>query len=179
MTTTLNGAFGVGLVASGTGVLLNNEIDDFAVAPGIPNQYGLVGNEANAIEGGKRPLSSMTPTIVELPGGGDRPALVIGSPGGSKIITAVLQVLINVVDHGMPLQEAVDAPRVHHQWMPDRISFEVRGLAPDVLEALIERGHAVEVVEMPLGNVNAIAVDGDGRWRGAADPRRGGAAGGH
>ncbi len=177
-TTTLNALFGNGTVASGTGVLLNNEIDDFSLAPGSPNIYGLLGGEANAVAGGKRPLSSMTPTIVEPPDGGKRPIMVLGSPGGPAIITAVLQVLVNVVDHGMPLQEAVNAPRFHHQWQPDLIECELRAFPADVVRNLEARGHKVIESEAILGNVNAIGLDGEGRWLGAADPRREGAAAG-
>ncbi len=179
LTTTLNAAYGVGIVAPGTGVLLNNEIDDFAVAPGVPNAYGLVGGEANSIAGAKRPLSSMTPAIVEAPGGGDRPFLVLGSPGGPRIITAVLQVVLNVIDHGMPLQEAVDAPRFHHQWLPDRLFHESRGLVEDVRRGLEARGHRVVERDGDVGNVNAIGLAPDGAWLGAADPRREGAVAGH
>jgi len=176
LTTTLNTAFGCGMVARGTGILLNNQIDDFALAPGIPNQWGLVGSDANAVAGGKRPLSSMTPTIVEFPEPGPRPALVLGSPGGAKIITAVLQVLVNFIDHDMSLQEAVDAPRFHHQWMPDRITHEFRAFPRDVRLALEAREHQLEQAPRPLGNVNAIGLDAEGRWLGAADPRRRGSA---
>ncbi len=179
MTLTLNAWFGTCIVAEGTGVLLNNEIDDFALAPGIPNTYGLLGGEANAVEGGKRPLSSMTPTMVELPDPGPRPFLVLGSPGGSKIITSVLQVLINVIDHEMPLQEAVDAPRFHHQWQPDHIRHEPRTFSADVMDNLEARGHHLELGDSPLGNVNAIGIDSDGNWLGAADPRREGSAEGY
>lgn len=175
LTTTLNGAFGSGIVASGTGIVLNNEMDDFALAPGVPNLYGLVGGEANALAGGKRPLSSMTPTIVEFPTGEQRPALVLGSPGGPTIITSVLQVLVNVLDFGMPLQEAVDWPRFHHQWLPDSIRHELRAFAADVAAALAARGHHLDPRPDPLGCVNAIGVDDDGTWLGAADPRREGA----
>src|SRR6202008_1149321 len=120
-TYTLNLSYGVGLVAEGTGVLLNNELDDFAAAPGAPNAFGLIGYEANEPGPRKRPLSSMTPTIVLKDG---RPFIVTGSPGGSRIITAVLQVLVNVIDHGMPMNEAVHAPRLHHQWIPDETMVE-------------------------------------------------------
>lgn len=178
-TMTLNQWFGTGIVATGTGVLLNNEIDDFAVTPGVPNLYGLTGESSNAVAGGKRPLSSMTPTIVEAPGGGPRPLLILGSPGGAKIPTSVLQVLINVIDHGMTPQEAVDAPRFHHQWQPDKIRHEKRAFPADVTVNLIARGHALEASEGPLGNVNAIGLGPDGWWIGAADPRRGGTAAGH
>jgi gamma-glutamyltranspeptidase/glutathione hydrolase len=178
VTTTLNASFGNGIVARGTGILLNNEIDDFAVAPGVPNAYGLSGGEANAVAGGKRPLSSMTPTIVEPPGGGPRPFLVLGSPGGGRIITAVLQVIVNVIDHGMPLQEAVDRPRFHHQWQPDRVLYELRAFPADVQDNLTSRGHTLEQSSEPLGNVNVIGTAADGVWLGAADPRREGAAAG-
>jgi len=179
MTFTLNSAYGAGLMAPGTGVLLNNEMDDFALAPGIPNQWGLLGGQANAIEPGKRPLSSMTPTIVELPRPGPRPFLVLGSPGGAKIITSVLQVIVNVIDHQMTLPEAVSYPRFHHQWYPDALLHERRAFPSDVEAALLARGQQLEQSPRPLGNVNAIGIDGDGRWVGAADPRRDGAAAGY
>jgi gamma-glutamyltranspeptidase/glutathione hydrolase len=177
-TVTLNLSYGCGLVASGTGILLNNEIDDFAMAPGVPNYFGLLGGEANAVAGGKRPLSSMSPTIVESPEGRGRPLLVLGSPGGSRIITSVAQVLINVIDHRMPLQEAVNAPRFHHQWQPDVIRHEPRAFPSDVADALVRRGHVLQLSDRPLGNVNAIGLDEDGSWLGAADPRRQGRAAG-
>jgi len=120
----------------------------------------------------------MTPTIVEPPGGGRRPALVLGSPGGAAIITAVLQVLVNVIDHEMPLQEAVDAPRFHHQWQPDRLQYERRAFPADVRRNLLARGHELEQTDGPLGNVNAIGLGPEGAWLGAADPRRQGAAAG-
>jgi gamma-glutamyltranspeptidase/glutathione hydrolase len=178
-TITLNQWFGSGMVAAATGVVLNNEIDDFSIAPGAPNLYGLTGAHQNAIAGGKRPLSSMTPTIVEPLRGGPRPLLVLGSPGGAMIPTSVLQVLINVIDHGMPLQEAVDAPRFHHQWQPDQIRHEKRAFPADVTVNLIARGHALDATKGPMGNVNAIALAPDGSWIGAADPRRRGTAAGH
>ena len=118
-TYTLNLNYGVGLVADGTGILLNNELDDFAAKPGAPNAFGLVGGDANAPGPRKRPLSSMTPTIVLKNG---KPFLVTGSPGGSRIITAVLQIIINVIDRGMNIADAVAAPRIHHQWLPDEVS---------------------------------------------------------
>jgi gamma-glutamyltranspeptidase/glutathione hydrolase len=178
-TMTLNQWYGTGIVAPGTGVLLNNEIDDFSIAPGSPNTYGLTGGEANGIFAGKRPLSSMAPTIVERPGGGPRPALIIGTPGGSTIPTTILQVLVNVIDHGMEIQEAVDAPRFHHQWQPDEIRHEQRALPADVMVNLVARGHSLKPSERPLGNANVIALDPEGAWLGAADPRRRGAAAGH
>ncbi|MCZ7661165.1 MAG: gamma-glutamyltransferase [Xanthobacteraceae bacterium] len=173
-TTTLNFSYGVGLVAEGTGILLNNELDDFAAKPGVPNAYGLVGGEANAPGPGKRPLSSMTPTILFRDG---RVALVTGSPGGSRIITTVLQVITNVIDFRMDLAAAVAAPRIHHQWLPDRVAAE-RGLAPEIVQALEARGHTV-VLGTNSGSANSILVAPDGLV-GAADPRhRGTLAAGH
>jgi len=164
-TYTLNLSFGVGLVAEGTGILLNNELDDFAAKPGAPNFFGLVGGAANAPGPGKRPLSSMTPTIV-LRGG--KVLLVTGSPGGSRIITTVVQVISNVIDHGMSIADAVAAPRLHHQWLPDEVSAE-RGIARELLQSLESRGHMVTVRE-PWGSANSILVTPDGLV-GAADPR--------
>ncbi|HSR18990.1 MAG TPA: gamma-glutamyltransferase, partial [Ignavibacteriaceae bacterium] len=120
-TTTLNSAFGNKIIVEGAGFLLNNEMDDFSAKPGVPNQFGLLGNEANSVQPGKRMLSSMTPTIVLKD---DKPFLIAGSPGGSTIITAVLQVIMNVIDFGMDMQEAINAPRIHHQWFPDKIEYE-------------------------------------------------------
>lgn len=179
LTTTLNAAFGSGIVADETGILLNGQIDDFSLAPGIPNQWGLLGSEANAVAAGKRPLSSMTPTIVECVEPGARPCLVLGSPGGSRIITSVFQVLTNVIDHRMPLQAAVDQARFHHQWLPDRIEHEARAFPEDVRRALEKRGHTLFESSSTLGNVSAIGLDEQGRWLGAADPRRQGSARGH
>lgn len=178
LTTTLNGAYGAAFVAEGTGVLLNNEIDDFAIAPGAVNQFGLSGGRANAVLPGKRPLSTMTPTIVEGAVGERRPRLVLGSPGGPTIVTAVLGVLVNVVDHGMSLSDAVAAPRFHHQWMPDRIDHETGAFPEDVASALRRFGHLLR--ERPaIGNVAAIGIDPDGAWTGVADPRGEGAAMGY
>ena len=169
LTTTLNSWYGAAIVAAGTGVLLNNEIDDFSLATGIPNQYGLLGENANAVAGGKRPLSSMCPTIVEHPSGG-RPELVLGARGGATIISSVLETILHVVDDGMTLQEAVDAPRIHHQWMPDAIQLEPRAIPEDVAVALRAKGHTL-TVRKPFGSVCAIGRDAMGRWTGAADPR--------
>jgi len=179
MTTTLNSSYGSGIVAAGTGILLNNEIDDFAVTPGVPNQYGLIGGQANSIEGGKRPLSSMTPTIVEDRSAGNRPVLALGSPGGATIITTVLQVLLNVLEHNMPLQDAVDAPRFHHQWLPDDVKYEPYAFPQDVLEALKLKGHDMAIWNRPLGDIAAIYLDRDGVLHGAADPRGYGTAEGY
>ncbi len=176
LTSTLNTAFGCGSVAYGTGVLLNNEMDDFALAANAPNAYGLTGDQANSVVGGKRPLSSMTPTIVERAETGVRPLLVLGSPGGATIITSVLQVLVNVIDHRLPLQEAVDAPRIHHQWLPDEICHENRALPDDIARALEARGHRLRESAGTTGDVNSVGTDAGGRWLGAADPRRHGTA---
>ena len=135
-TTSLNFSYGLGLVADGTGILLNNELDDFAAKPGAPNAFGLVGGSANAPAPRKRPLSSMTPTIVLKDG---KPHLVTGSPGGSRIITTVLQVIVNGIDFGRPIADAVAAPRVHHQWRPDEVLVE-RSLPAATIRALEKRG---------------------------------------
>lgn len=155
-TTTLNGAFGSLVVVDGAGFFLNNEMDDFTSAPGVPNMFGLVQGEANAIAPGKRMLSSMTPTIVEDPEG--RLMLVVGSPGGPRIITAVFGTILNVVDHGMDVQEAVAAPRVHHQWLPDVLYAERGALAADVVANLEARGWDVEETGGYWSRVDAIRV---------------------
>jgi len=165
-TYTLNFSYGLGLVAAGTGILLNNELDDFAAKPGAPNAYGLVGGDANAPGPGKRPLSSMSPTIVFRNG---RVFLVTGTPGGSRIITTVLQVILNVVDHQMNVAEAVAAPRIHHQWVPD-IVFAERGLSPDTVRLLEARGHKI-ITMATSGSANSIMVTPEG-LAGAADPRQ-------
>lgn len=168
-TYTLNFPYGVGLVAEGTGVLLNNELDDFTAAPGASNAFGLVGFEANLPGPGKRPLSSMSPTIVLKNG---KPVLVTGTPGGSRIISAVLQIVVDVLDYKMDIAAAVAAPRVHHQWMPDEVRVE-RGFPQETLDALKAKGH--QVME-PLGqtSANSIAVTPNG-FLGAPDPRTRGA----
>lgn len=166
MTTTLNFGFGSGIVAEGTGIFLNNEMDDFSAKPGVPNAYGLIGGEANAVAPGKRPLSSMTPTLLLADG---RAVGAIGSPDGSRIITAVLQVILNLVDHGMNLAEATTAPRVHHQWLPDRIWAE-EGVSEDTLDLLRRMGHSVER-RRAFGAVQA-AVAAPGGFRGVSDTRR-------
>ena len=155
-TTTLNGAFGSGLVVGGAGFFLNNEMDDFAAAPGVPNMFGLVGSEANAVAPGKRMLSSMTPTIVESPDG--RLLLVVGSPGGGRIITAVFEAILNVVDHGMTASEAVAAPRVHHQHLPDVLFAERGALARDVADNLRARGWTVQEEAGRWARVDAVLV---------------------
>jgi gamma-glutamyltranspeptidase / glutathione hydrolase len=168
-TYTLNFSYGVGLVAEGTGVLLNNELDDFTAAPGASNAFGLVGYEANLPGPGKRPLSSMSPTIVLKDG---KPVLVTGSPGGSRIISTVLQVIVNVLDYKMDLAAAVAAPRLHHQWLPDEVRVEP-GFPDDVLAALKTLGHRV-VESMGYSSANSILVTPIGLL-GAPDPRTRGA----
>ena len=171
-TYTLNFSFGTGIVAAGTGILLNNEMDDFSAKPGVPNAFGLVGGEANAIQAGKRPLSSMTPTIVFKD---DRLLLATGSPGGSRIITMVLQILLNVIDHGMNIAEATAAPRIHHQWLPDKLFLE-QGLSPDTLTLLAARGHnltpsrAAGSVQSVMA-VMAVMQSASGGFYGASDTR--------
>jgi gamma-glutamyltranspeptidase / glutathione hydrolase len=168
-TYTLNFSYGVGLVAEGTGILLNNELDDFAAKAYAPNAYGLVGAEANAPGPGKRPLSSMTPTILLKD---NRPFLVTGSPGGSRITTTVLQIIINVIDRGMDIAAAVAAPRIHEQWMPDQVYVEP-GIADEVVAALAAGGDKV-VPQRPFTSANSIMITPDA-FVGAADPRTRGA----
>ncbi len=172
LTTTLNGDFGCGLLVPGLDLFLNNEMDDFTTAPGRPNQFGLVQGEANTVAPGKRMLSSMSPTVLWR----GPEVVALGSPGGSRIPTATLQVMLNLVVFGDPLQAAVDRPRIHHQWRPDRIDAERDALSPETLEALRGRGHTVLLVPS-LGEVNAVRVLGGGWVEAAADPRGGGAAG--
>lgn len=167
-TQTINTGLGSGFVAAGTGVVLNNEMDDFAAKPGAPNAYGLVQGQQNAIQPGKRPLSSMTPTIVLRDG---KPVLIVGSPGGSRIITTVLQVISNVLDFRMTLDRAVAAPRVHHQWLPDELVVEP-GIPQGSLDELGARGHIVKVLaEDGIGEVQAILVKPNGTRVAVSDPR--------
>ena len=178
LTETINSWYGCACVAEGTGVLLNNEIDDFATAPGVPNQFGLVGGKANAVEPRKRPLSTMSPTIVDQGDPSKRPTLVLGSPGGPTIVTTVLQVISNVIDHGMRLEDAVARPRFHHQWQPDQIDHEPDAFPADVAAGLTRRGHLLHPREA-IGIVAAIGLDEDGAWVGVADPRGEGTASGY
>ncbi len=172
LTTTLNGWFGCGLLVEGAGFLLNNEMDDFATAPGRPNAYGLVQGEANAVGPGKRMLSSMSPTVAWR----DGEVLVLGSPGGPRIPTAAAQVFLNIAVDSDELQTAVNRPRIHHQWLPDAIFVEGDTLSPETREALEARGHEIRDMES-IGKVNAVRRRGDGTVTAAADPRGPGTAG--
>lgn len=167
ITTTLNGGYGSKVVVREAGFLLNNEMDDFSVKPGAPNMYGLVGGQANAIAAGKRMLSSMTPTIVEKKG---KLYLVVGTPGGSTIITSVFQTVLNVLEHGMGMQEAVAAKRFHHQWLPDQITAETEAFTPATNATLEAKGHQIELTPA-IGRVDAILVKKKRRLEGGADPR--------
>ncbi|KAF3887677.1 MULTISPECIES: gamma-glutamyltransferase [Nostocales] len=175
LTFTVNYGFGSGVVVPKTGILLNDEMDDFAAAPGVPNAFGLVGNEANAIAPRKIPLSSMTPTIVTENG---RLRMAVGAPGGSTIITQVLQVILNVLEYNMDAGSAVAAPRIHHQWLPDRLRVEPLGLDALTITELQRRGHKIQQTA-PWGNINTILVAPDGTLEGAADPRGEGSAKGY
>ncbi|HSP06456.1 MAG TPA: gamma-glutamyltransferase, partial [Acidobacteriota bacterium] len=181
-TYTLNASFGSRVTVPGTGILMNDEMDDFTSKPGVPNLYGLLQSEANAILPRKRPLSAMTPTFVLKEG---RPYLVLGTSGGSTIINTVLQVIMNLVDFGMNLQEAVDAPRFHHQWMPDVIFSDPIGISPDTRRLLEERGHKFSKEYFYddtnyFGDVQAILIDPKaGGYYGASDTRLGGAPAGY
>lgn len=177
VTYTLNDWFGAKVTAAKTGVLLNNEMDDFTSKVGVPNLYGLVQGEANKIEPGKRPLSSMSPTIVSKDG---KPVMVVGTPGGSRIITAVMLTMMNAIDYGMNVQEAVDAPRFHQQWLPDVTNVEAYALSPDTRKILTDMGHNLGVPQ-PANHLAAIIVGapslggkpvGNNRFYGANDPRR-------
>lgn len=167
LTFTINLVFGAGVVTPGTGIVLNNEMDDFAAAPGVPNAFGLVGNDANSIAPRKTPLSSMTPTIVTENG---HFRMAAGAPGGSTIITQVLQVILNVLEYNMDVGAAVSVPRIHHQWLPDELRVESWGLDALTMQDLRRRGHKIKETP-PWGNGNAIAVTADGTLEGAADPR--------
>ncbi|MCU7490903.1 MAG: gamma-glutamyltransferase [Ignavibacteria bacterium] len=174
-TTTLNSSFGNKLVVEGAGFLLNNEMDDFSAKPGEPNQFGLIGSEANSIQPGKRMLSSMTPTIVLKD---NKPFMVIGSPGGSTIITVVLQTIMNVLDFHMNIQEAIDAPRIHHQWLPDELYYEPFGVSKDTFENLKNMGY-IFGGERTLGRAEGILIDqNNNTFYGATDPRGYGQAAG-
>lgn len=166
-TTTLNGWYGSGVVVGGAGFVLNNEMDDFSAAPGVPNAYGLTGGEANAIQPGKRMLSSMAPTILTR---NEELFMVLGTPGGSTIPTSVFQAVLNVVDHGMGMQEAVEAKRFHHQWQPDTVRMEPGAISTVDSSALVGMGHAFKL-SSSIGRVDAVLRLPDGRLEGGADPR--------
>ena len=174
VTTTLNDAFGSRVTAEGLGFLLNDEMDDFSSKPGVPNMYGLIQGPANAIGPGKRPLSAMTPTIVLKDG---KLFLVLGSPGGPTIITTVANVLMGVVDYGLNMQQAVNAPRFHNQWMPDQILVESTGISPDTIGILERMGHKVSKAKGYWGDAECIAIDEKtGERQGASDGRNQGKA---
>lgn len=164
-TYTLNLLFGSGIVARGTGITLNNEMDDFSVKPGVPNAFGLIGGDANAIAANKRPLSSMSPTIILKDG---QPFLATGSPGGSRIITTTLQIILNVIDHDMNVAEATLTPRIHHQWEPDQLRLE-KGISLDTQRLLQQKGQKI-VIARPMGRTQTIQVKPDG-FEGYSDPR--------
>jgi len=176
-TYTLNNSFGSGVTARGTGFLLNNEMDDFTSKPGVPNAYGLLQSEANAIAPKKRPLSAMTPTIVLKDG---KFVFAIGSPGGPTIINTVLQVVVNVIDYGMNIQQAIDSPRIHHQWMPDVVRWEPMGINGDTRTALMSIGQKLSDRSGFIGDAHGVMVEASTGMRlGASDPRLGGAAVGY
>ena len=172
-TTTINSSFGSGVVVEGAGFLLNNEMDDFSSKPGVPNQFGLIGSEANKIEPNKRMLSSMSPTIILKD---NKPFMIVGSPGGSTISTVVLQVILNVLDFNMNIQQAIDMSRVHHQWLPDKLYFEEYSLSLDVIKSLTNMNYVLGG-ERSLGRVEGIVVDFNNQiYLGATDPRGYGSA---
>lgn len=177
-TYTLNGGFGSGVTARGTGVLLNNEMDDFTSQPGTPNRYGLIQSERNAIAPRKRPLSAMTPTFVLRPDG--KLWFAVGSPGGPTIINTLLQIITNVIDHDMDLQAALDAPRLHHQWLPDEIAHEPLGLSKETQSTLIAMGHTFAAKPRLIGDAHGVMIEpATGMKLGAADARNEGAAVGY
>ncbi|GAB3253324.1 gamma-glutamyltransferase [Larkinella harenae] len=168
ITTTLNGGYGSRVVVGGAGFLMNNEMDDFSIKPGVPNMFGLIGNQANAIMPGKRMLSSMTPTIVEQDG---KLYMVVGTPGGSTIITSVYQTILNVLDHGMTMQQSVNALKFHHQWLPDKTIFENGAFSDETIQKLQARGYILEQLTNTLGRMDCILLRPDGTLEGASDPR--------
>lgn len=168
ITTTLNGGYGSRVVVGGAGFFMNNEMDDFSIKPGVPNMFGLVGNAANAIAPGKRMLSSMTPTILEKDG---KLFMVVGTPGGSTIITSVFQTIMNVIEHGMTMQQSVNALKFHHQWLPDKTIFEKGAFSEATVENLQNRGYILERLTNTLGRMDCVLVRPDGSYEGASDPR--------
>ena len=169
ITTTLNGSYGSKVMVKAGGFFLNNEMDDFSVKPGIPNMFGLVGDKANAIAPQKRMLSSMTPTIIDK---NDSLFMVVGTPGGSTIITSVFQTILNVIEHGMTMQEAVNAKKLHHQWLPDHVLYELNALDSVTYSELEQMGHVLKLRD-GIGRMDAILVLEDGLLEGAADYTRG------
>ncbi|KAA6440123.1 gamma-glutamyltransferase [Dyadobacter flavalbus] len=168
VTTTLNGGYGSRVVVKGGGFFMNNEMDDFSIKPGAPNMYGLIGNKANAIAPGKRMLSSMTPTIIEKDG---KLLMVVGTPGGSTIITSVYQTILNVLEHGMTMQQAVNALKFHHQWLPDKTTFEASAFSEGTIKKLQEKGYILEQQRNTIGRMDCILVNPDGTLEGGSDPR--------
>jgi gamma-glutamyltranspeptidase/glutathione hydrolase len=168
ITTTLNGGYGSRVVVGGAGFFMNNEMDDFSVKPGAPNMYGLIGNQANAIAPNKRMLSSMTPTILEKDG---KLFMVVGTPGGSTIMTSVYQTILNVIEHGMTMQQSVNALKFHHQWLPDKTIFENGAFSDATIDALKSRGYMLEKLTNTLGRMDCVLVRPDGSYEGASDPR--------
>ncbi len=168
ITTTLNGGYGSRVVVGGAGFFMNNEMDDFSVKPGAPNMYGLIGNQANAIAPNKRMLSSMTPTILEKDG---KLFMVVGTPGGSTIMTSVYQTILNVIEHGMTMQQAVNALKFHHQWLPDKTIFENGAFSDATVESLKNRGYILEKLTNTLGRMDCVLIRPDGSYEGASDPR--------
>ena len=167
ITTTLNGSYGSKVVVDGAGFLLNNEMDDFSVKPGFPNMFGLIGGKANSIEPGKRMLSSMTPTIIEK---NNNLFMILGTPGGSTIITSVFQTILNVIDYGMTMQEAVDAKKIHHQWVPDILYIEKNSINNETKEQLISIGHKINE-RGSIGRMNCILINSDNKLEGGSDKR--------
>lgn len=168
ITTTLNGGYGSRVVVGGAGFFMNNEMDDFSVKPGVPNMFGLIGNQANAIAPNKRMLSSMTPTILEKDG---KLFMVVGTPGGSTIITAVYQTILNVIEHGMTMQQAVNALKFHHQWLPDKTIFENGAFSDKTIQTLQSRGYVLERLTNTIGRMDCVLIRPDGSYEGASDPR--------
>jgi gamma-glutamyltranspeptidase / glutathione hydrolase len=168
ITTTLNGAYGSKVIVAGAGFLMNNEMDDFSVKAGVPNMFGLIGSKANEIAPEKRMLSSMTPTIIEKDG---KLFMTVGTPGGSTIITSVYQTILNVIEHGMTMQQAVNALKFHHQWLPDRTVYETNALTEKALETLKAKGYQMDNQKGTLGRMDCILLRQDGTLEGASDPR--------
>lgn len=168
ITTTLNGAYGSKVIVAGGGFLMNNEMDDFSIKSGVPNMFGLLGSKANEIQPEKRMLSSMTPTIVEKDG---KLLMVVGTPGGSTIITSVYQTILNVIEHKMSMQQAVNALKFHHQWLPDRTVFETNAFSEKTLEILRNKGYIMDQQKGTLGRMDCIMVHPNGQLEGASDPR--------